>query len=69
MVFRAGHHEQAKDWAELKSKTWYSSVAKSPYATAAGYLDGLEIRHQCFTELLPEFAGQPQTLLILDPTA
>ena len=58
---------QIKDWVELKNKTWWSSVAKSPYAEATGYLDGLEIRHQCFTELLPEFAGQPKTLLILDP--
>lgn len=58
---------QIKDWAELKSKIWWSGVAKSPYAEAADYLDGLEIRHQCFTELLPEFAGQPKTLLVLDP--
>jgi len=59
--------KQAKDWADLKSKTWWNGIAKSPYAEAAGYLDGLEIRHQCFTKLLPECAGQTKTLLLLDP--
>ena len=59
--------KQAKDWADLKSKIWWSGIAQSPYAEAADYLNGLEIRQQCFTELLPEFAGQPNTLLLLDP--
>ena len=59
--------KQAKDWADLKSKIWWNGIAKSPYAEAADYLDGLEIRHQCFTKLLPEFAGQTKTLLLLDP--
>lgn len=59
--------KQAKDWAELKRKIWWNGVAQSPYAAARDYLDGLETRQQCFTELLPEFAGQPETLLLLDP--
>lgn len=59
--------KQAKDWTDLKSKTWWNGIAQSPYAEADDYLDGLEIRQQCFTELLPEFAGQPNTLLLLDP--
>ncbi len=59
--------KQAKDWADLKSKIWWNGIAKSPYAEAADYLDGLEIRHQCFTKLLPECAGQTKTLLLLDP--
>ena len=59
--------KQAKDWADLKSKIWWNGVAQSPYAEAVDYLDGLEIRQQCFTDLLPEFAGQPNTLLMLDP--
>nr|DAO77936.1 MAG TPA: DNA adenine methylase [Caudoviricetes sp.] len=59
--------KQAKDWTDLKSKIWWNGIAKSPYAEAADYLDGLEIRQQCFTKLLPEFAGQPKTLLLLDP--
>jgi hypothetical protein len=59
--------KQAKDWADLKSKIWWNGIAQSSYAEAADYLDGLEIRRQCFTELLPEFAGQTNTLLLLDP--
>ena len=59
--------KQAKDWADLKSKIWWNGVAQSPYAEAVDYLDGLEIRQQCFTELLPECAGQTKTLLLLDP--
>ena len=59
--------KQAKDWADLKSKTWWNGVAQSPYAEADDYLDGLGIHQQCFTELLSEFAGQPNALLLLDP--
>ena len=59
--------KQAKDWADLKSKIWWSGIAQSSYAEAADYSDGLEIRRQCFTELLPEFAGKPKALLLLDP--
>ena len=59
--------KQAKDWADLKSKIWWNRIAQSPYAEAADYLNGLEIRQQYFTELLPEFAGQTNTLLLLDP--
>lgn len=59
--------KQAKDWTELKRKIWWNGVAQSPYDEARDYLDGLEIRQQCFTTLLPEFVGQPETLLILDP--
>ena len=59
--------KQARDWEDLKSKIWWNGIAKSPYADASDYLHGLEIRNQCFTTLLPEFAGQPETLLVLDP--
>ena len=58
---------QAGSWQELKQKIWWNNLPKSPYADAGDYLDGLEICHQCFTDLLPEFAGQPETLLLLDP--
>lgn len=58
---------QAGSWQELKEKGWFDSLPKSPYTDASDYLDGLEIRHQCFTELLPEFAGQSEALLLLDP--
>ena len=59
--------KQARDWADLKSKIWWHGIAKSPYANADDYLNGLEIHQQCFTKLLPEFTGQPKTLLLLDP--
>ena len=58
---------QVRNWQELKNKTWWNTLPKSPYPDAGGYLDNLEIRRQCFTELMPEFAGQPKTLLLLDP--
>ena len=59
--------DQVGNWQELKNKKWWNTLPKSPYADAGDYLDGLEIRQQCFTTLLPEFAGQPETLLLLDP--
>ncbi|WII92442.1 hypothetical protein QEO94_07260 [Kingella negevensis] len=58
---------QASSLKELLEARWYSGIPKNPYQPAEDYLQGLEIRSQSFTELLPEFANQPQTLLLLDP--
>ena len=45
---------------------FYNSVVAKNYE-ADGYLDGLEITHRDYLNLLKEFAGQEKTLLILDP--
>lgn len=59
--------QQAKTVTELFSHTFYQSVRKTPYKTADGYLDGLEITKESFATLIPKFANQPNTLLLLDP--
>ncbi|WP_019519864.1 DNA adenine methylase [Faucicola boevrei] len=59
--------KQAKTLDELYQNTFYNTVRKTPYKTADGYLDGLEITHESFETLIPKFANQPNTLLLLDP--
>lgn len=51
----------------LYGETLYNRLRLSPYPEAADYLDGLDITSQSFETLLPRYAGQDNTLLILDP--
>lgn len=59
--------------AELTAKrgekghhAFYNSVRLENFS-ADGYLDGLEVVSRDYLDLLDEFAGEPKTLLLLDP--
>lgn len=58
---------QVSSLEQLYKLDFWHSVRKTDYPTAKGYLDGLEIRHQSFHQLLPEFENQEKVLLMLDP--
>lgn len=59
--------KQVKTLDELYQNMFYNTIRKTPYKTADGYLDGLEITHESFEILIPKFANQPNTLLLFDP--
>lgn len=59
--------KQVKTLDELYQNMFYNTIRKTPYKTADGYLDGLEITHESFETLIPKFANQSNTLLLLDP--
>lgn len=59
--------QQAGTLEALYKQTFWNVIRQSDYKTADGYLDGLTIVKQCYSELLPRYAGQQKTLLILDP--
>ena len=59
--------KEAPTLERLYKETMYNCLRRSPYPEAADYLDGLEITNESFETLLPEYAGQKNTLLVLDP--
>lgn len=59
--------KQVAGLEELIGQTFYNTVRRSDYPDAQGYLDGVEITRLSYTELLPPFLEQPNTLLLLDP--
>ena len=59
--------QQAATLEALYKQTFWNVIRQSDYKTAEGYLDGLTIVKQCYSELLPRYAGKPKTLLMLDP--
>lgn len=70
-VLFSGNSVKSKDEltasrGEKGHKTFYNRIAMGDYEVD-GYLDGLEITHRDYLDLLKEFAGQEKTLLILDP--
>lgn len=59
--------KQVKTLDELYQNMFYNTIRKTPYKTADGYLDGLEITHESFETLIPKYTNQANTLLLLDP--
>ncbi|CAM3040787.1 DNA adenine methylase [Dichelobacter nodosus] len=59
--------QQVGSMDDFMKKSWYNTVRLTDYPEAENYLDGLEVRHQSYEQLLPEFIAQSKTLLILDP--
>ncbi|WP_314343154.1 hypothetical protein [Simonsiella muelleri] len=59
--------QQARTLDDLMQHGFYNRVRLSDYDSADGYLDGLEIVSQSYADLLPQFEGQDNVLLLLDP--
>lgn len=53
-------------YEELSRYPMYPRLKKISYC-ADGFLDGLEVRHQDYRELIAEFEGNKRTLFIFDP--
>lgn len=51
---------------ELKKVTLYNNIKQSDYK-AEGYLDGIEVRKQCYKTLFAEFRSVPSVLFVVDP--
>jgi len=56
----------ATSYEQFAKQTFYNRAVNTHY-DAAGYFDGLEIRHQDYRELFAEFKDQENVLFILDP--
>ena len=56
----------ATSYEQFAKQTFYNRTVNTHY-DAAGYFDGLEIRHQDYRELFAEFKDQENVLFILDP--
>lgn len=52
---------------ELRKLRLYNCVPLTPIASAADYLDGLEVRHSDYRLLIEEFMSNPDAVFILDP--
>ncbi len=59
--------QQVASMEELDRKHFYNCIRRSDYPTAEGYMNGLEVRHQSYETLLPEFVTNPKALLVFDP--
>ncbi len=59
--------KQVKTLDELYKHKWYHSVRRSDYKTADGYLDGIEVVSESYTQLMPKYHNKPNTLFLLDP--
>ncbi|CAM3034246.1 DNA adenine methylase [Dichelobacter nodosus] len=57
----------AQSLPALYQKTFYQNIRKNDYPLAENYLAGLEITHECYTDLLPRFYHVPNCLFVLDP--
>lgn len=57
----------ATDINDLKTRTFYSNAPLNKYRQCDDYLEGLEITHQSFKELLPQFYDDKKCVFILDP--
>lgn len=61
----SGKHAPDLDW--LLRTDLYNVVRQSDYPPAGDYLQGLEITHESYTTLLPQYVDDPRCLLVLDP--
>lgn len=59
--------QQVGTLEDLTSKAFWNGIRQSDYPLATGYLDGLEVAHQSFRDLMPHYLGQEKVLFILDP--
>ncbi|WP_065233075.1 DNA adenine methylase [Gallibacterium anatis] len=59
--------QQIKSLNELYRHGFYNCVRQSDYDTADGYLDGIEVVSESFSELLPKFANDKKAIFVLDP--
>ncbi|WP_424411743.1 hypothetical protein ACPEER_05750 [Pasteurella sp. PK-2025] len=59
--------QQVGSLEELFKQRFYHCIRQTNYATADGYLDGLEVISESFHQLLPRFINKEKALLVLDP--
>lgn len=59
--------QQVKSINELYRHGFYNCVRQSDYDAADGYLDGIEVVSESFSELLPKFANDKKAIFVLDP--
>ena len=59
--------QQVKSVDELYRHGFYNCVRQSDYPTADGYLDGIEVVHESFSTLLPQFSDDKRVIFVLDP--
>lgn len=59
--------QQVKSVDELYRHGFYNCVRQSDYPTADGYLDGIEVVHESFSALLPQFSDDKRVIFVLDP--
>lgn len=59
--------KQAPDFDFLFGEAWYRKIRESDYPTASGYLSEVEVIRENAHTLIPKFAHDPKTLLVLDP--
>lgn len=58
---------QVNQLSDLFNQNWYRKIRETPYPSAVGYLDDVEIVQRNAHELLPDFVDSPRVLLVLDP--
>ncbi len=59
--------KQVKTLDELYQHKWYNCVRRSDYKSADGYLADIEVTHECYTKLIPQYQDNSKVLLLLDP--
>lgn len=59
--------KQAAGVDDLLGKSLYNCLRRTDYPPAGDYLDGLEITHESYQELLPRHIYNDKCLLVLDP--
>lgn len=60
--------QQVSSFDELYKQNFWHCVRQSDYPTAEGYLEGIEIVREFFHQLVLQFSGKPNTLLVRAPT-
>ncbi|WP_208119399.1 DNA adenine methylase [Spirabiliibacterium pneumoniae] len=59
--------QQVPDVQSLYRHGFYNCVRLSDYPNADDYLNGIEVRHESFHQLLPQFQADKKALFVLDP--
>ncbi|MDA3978176.1 hypothetical protein [Gallibacterium sp. AGMB14963] len=59
--------QQVKSVKELYRHGFYNCVRQSDYDEAEGYLEGVEVVNESFSELLPKFSADKKAIFVLDP--
>lgn len=58
---------ESKDLAEIKKRTFYNCIRKTPLPNCDDYLNGVEIVKMDFRTLMQQFKQQEKVLFLLDP--
>lgn len=63
-ILFSGRYMRSKE--HFNKETLFNRVVSKPY-DAKGYLDGVEVVHKCYKEVIDEFKGMENVILICDP--